>query len=93
MSDQEHPLEPFKRATTATIRAIAGNDELEVSFGQGPPTARGNKIRVPLPSLGCSEHEIDAVRGMGDEFALKIRFHDDAVHQRRAPRSLSLIHI
>ena len=87
MSDQEHPLEPFKRATTATIRAIAGNDELEVSFGQGPPTARGNKIRVPLPSLGCSEHEIDAVRGMGDEFALKIRFHDDAVHQRRAPRS------
>jgi cobaltochelatase CobT len=87
MNDQEHPLEPFKRATTATIRAIAGDDELEVSFGQGPPSARGNRIRVPLPSIGCSEEEIDAVRGMGDAFALKIRFHDDAVHQQRAPRS------
>lgn len=87
MNDQEHPLEPFKRATTATIRAIAGDDELEVSFGQGPPSARGNRIRVPLPSIGCSEEEIDAVRGMGDAFALKMRFHDDAVHQQRAPRS------
>ena len=87
MNDQEHPLEPFKRATTATIRAIAGNAELEVSFGQGPPSARGNRIRVPLPAVGSSQDEINSVRGMGDEFALKIRFHDDAVHEQRAPRS------
>ncbi len=86
MSDQENPLEPFKRATTATIRAIAGDDELEVSFGQGPPAARGNRIRVPLPNIGCSEEELNAVRGMGDEFALKLRYHDDAVHQKRSPR-------
>lgn len=86
MSDQDHPLEPFKRATTATIRAIAGDDELEVTFGQGPPSVRGNRIRVPLPALGASEEEINAVRGMGDEFALKVRYHDDAVHQRLAPR-------
>ncbi len=87
MNDQDNPLEPFKRATIATIRAIAGNAELEVSFGQGPPLARGNRIRVPLPAVGSSQEEINAVRGMGDEFALKIRFHDDAVHMQRAPRS------
>jgi len=86
MSDKDHPLEPFKRATTATIRAIAGDDELEVSFGQGPPVARGNRIRVPLPNVGASEQEINSVRGMGDEFALRLRYHDDAVHERRAPR-------
>ena len=86
MNDQDNPLEPFKRATTATIRAIAGDDELEVTFGQGPPAARGNRIRVPLPSLGCSDEELNAVRGMGDEFALKLRYHDDSVHQRRSPR-------
>jgi cobaltochelatase CobT len=79
-------MEPFKRATTATIRAIAGDDELEVTFGQGPPSVRGNRIRVPLPSMGASEEEINAVRGMGDEFALKIRYHDDGVHQRLSPR-------
>ena len=87
MNEEDHPLEPFKRATTATIRAIAGNDEIEVSFAQGPPTIRGQRIRVPLPSIGASEEEINAVRGMGDEFALKIRYHDEAVHQRRAPRA------
>jgi cobaltochelatase CobT len=86
MSDQDHPLEPFKRATTATIRAIAGDDELEVTFGQGPPSARGNRIRVPLPAMGAEPDEINAVRGMGDEFALQVRYHDDAMHQRLAPR-------
>ncbi len=87
MSEEEHPLEPFKRATTATIRAIAENDELEVTFGQGPPTLRGNRIRVPLPAVGSAPEEVDAVRGMGDEFALRIRYHDDDVHRSRAPRS------
>jgi len=86
MTEKENPLEPFKRATTATIRAIAGNDEVEVTFGQGPPAARGNRIRVPLPTVGCSDEELNAVRGMGDEFALKLRYHDDSVHRRRAPR-------
>ncbi|MBX3706228.1 MAG: cobaltochelatase subunit CobT [Pseudomonadales bacterium] len=86
MSDTEHPLEPFKRATTATIRAIAENDELEVTFGQGPPVLRGNKLRVPLPALGASSEEVDAVRGMGDGFALKLRYHDADMHRRRAPQ-------
>ena len=31
MSEDEHPLEPFKRATTATIRAIAEDDELTIA--------------------------------------------------------------
>jgi len=86
MSDKDHPLEPFKRATTATIRALAENDELEVTFGQGPPVARGNRIRVPLPGVGATAEEIDAVRGMGDEYALKLRYHDAAEHQRHTPQ-------
>ncbi len=85
MSDTEHPLEPFRRATTATIRAIAENDELEVTFGQGPAVMRGNKLRVPLPNLGASPEEIDAVRGMGDAFALRLRHHDPEVHRKRSP--------
>jgi cobaltochelatase CobT len=87
MSEEEHPLEPFKRATSATIRAIAENEELEVTFGQGPPSSRGHRIRVPLPAIGCSAEEVDAVRGMGDEFALRIRYHDDDVHRSRTPRA------
>ena len=83
----EHPLESFKRATVATMRALAENSEIEVAFGQGSPVARGNRLRMPLPALGCDEAEINAVRGIGDELALKVRFHDAAVHNRYAPRS------
>ena len=86
MNDADNPLEPFKRATTATMRAIAGDDELEVSFGPGAPTARGNKVRIPLPQVGCTDEEINAVRGVGDEFALKLRHHDDGLHSRYSPR-------
>jgi len=82
---EESPLEPFKRATTATIRAIAGNDELEVTFGHGAPAARGNLIRLPLPSLGSSLEQINAIRGVGDQFALKLRWHDQGVHSSFAP--------
>ncbi|MFP6835373.1 MAG: cobaltochelatase subunit CobT [Pseudomonadales bacterium] len=87
MTEEEHPLEPFKRATTATIRAIAENDELEVTFGQGPPTSRGSRIRVPLPTVGCTAEEVNAVRGMGDEFALRIKYRDNDLHSRRSPRA------
>ncbi|MFP6815825.1 MAG: cobaltochelatase subunit CobT [Pseudomonadales bacterium] len=87
MTEEEHPLEPFKRATTATIRAIAENDELEVTFGPGPPTSRGSRIRVPLPTVGCTAEEVNAVRGMGDEFALRIKYRDNDLHSRRSPRA------
>jgi cobalamin biosynthesis protein CobT len=69
MSDADNPLDPFRRATTATIRAIAGNDELDVTFGAGPPVVRGGVLRLPLPAVGARQSEIDAVRGVGDEFA------------------------
>ena len=85
MSDAENPLDPFKRATTATIRAIAGDDELDVTFGAGPPVVRGGTLRLPLPAVGASQSEIDAVRGMGDEFALRFRHHDTRLHARYSP--------
>jgi len=86
-NDKDNPLEPFKRATIATMRALAENDELDVTFGHGTPTASGNRIRVPLPSIGCTEEQINVVRGVGDEFALRLRYHDDRLYKRRAPRS------
>ena len=83
----EESLETYKRATTATLRAIAENDELEVTYGKGAAGLRGTSMHVPLPNAGCSEQELNAVRGIGDEFALKMRYHDDAVHRSSTPRA------
>ncbi len=85
-ADADHPLEPFKRATIATMRALAEDDELEVSFGQGTPMARGSQVRLPLPAVGCNEMEVNAVRGIADELALRLRYHDEDLHGRHAPK-------
>ena len=84
-ADADEPFEPFKRATIATMRALAGDDELEVAFGQGSPTLRGNRARVPLPQLGSDATEISAVRGIADAFALRIAHHDPDLHAVNRP--------
>ncbi len=86
MNEVDNPLEPFKRATTAAIRAIAENDELDVNFGPGAPAAQGDRLRLPLPSQGASAAEIDAVRGIGDEYALRYRHHNAQLHARFSPQ-------
>ena len=86
MNDVDNPLEPFKRATTAAIRAIAENDELDVNFGPGAPAAQGDRVRLPLPPQGASAAEIDAVRGIGDEYALRYRHHNAQLHARFSPQ-------
>ncbi len=85
-NDKDNPLEPFKRATIATMRALAENDELDITFGHGTPAASGNRIRVPLPAVGSTDAQINVIRGVGDEFALRLRYHDAAIYKRRAPR-------
>ena len=87
MPQKEDPFEPFKRAMTSTIRAIAENSELEVSFGKGTASVQGKNIQIPLPELGCREDELDATRGVGDEIALKMRYHDEGLHRRNTPSS------
>jgi cobaltochelatase CobT len=86
VSEKDQPLEDFKRATTATIRALADDDELEVSFGPGAPNVAGRRVRVPLPHVGASDAEIDASRGAGDLVALKRRYHDEGLHRAWSPR-------
>tara|TARA_B100001964_G_scaffold156382_2_gene171795 strand:- start:1305 stop:3080 length:1776 start_codon:yes stop_codon:yes gene_type:complete len=69
------------------MRAISGNDELEVSFGRGKPYMQGNQARIPLPDTGLTEAQLAALRGTADRFALRTRFHDEAFHNGRRPYS------
>lgn len=69
------------------MRAISGNDELNVSFGRGKPYMQGNRARVPLPESSISEEELACLRGTADKFALNTRFHDDAFHRSHRPQA------
>lgn len=67
------------------MRAISGNEDLQVSFGRGKPYMQGNRARVPLPDDGLSAEQLASLRGTADRFALRTRFHDEGTHQKGRP--------
>ncbi|WP_394855498.1 cobaltochelatase subunit CobT [Nitratireductor aquimarinus] len=79
------PLDPFKRATTACMRAVAGDHELEVSFSKDKPSLTGSRARLPdLPKRATAE-ALTVTRGIGDSMALRRACHDIDLHRRLAP--------
>src|SRR6187549_3746968 len=82
---KESPTEPFKRAVTSCLRAIAKKAELEVSFAAERPGLVGGKVRLPEPPRKLTRAEAAIVRGNADAVALKLACHDPAVHRRLVP--------
>ncbi len=81
----EAPSEIFKRSVAATMRAVAHDREMQVSFGPETPGLRGNKARLPVPGRDLPLEEVAQVRGIGDAFALRLRHHDAKIHNRLQP--------
>jgi cobaltochelatase CobT len=87
MAQEFSPVEIFKRATAATLRAIAERDDVTVGFGPEAAGASGPRVRLPNPPRDLPAEETAQLRGAADSMALRLRYHDDAVHSRRAPGS------
>lgn len=83
----ENPAEPFKRAVAATVRSLAGEPELEINFSAEPPSLKGNRVKLPLPTRNLPPHEVAIVRGAGDAYALRKAYHEDTVHNRLKPQT------
>ena len=83
----QSPTEPFKQALTGTMRAIAGNPELEVIFSGDRPGLAPNAARLPEPARKPGLRELTITRGLGDSMALRMACHDVKVHQRHAPKA------
>jgi cobaltochelatase CobT len=83
--NKESPTEPFKRAVTGCLRAIARKRELEVAFAAERPGLISGKVRLPEPPRRLSAAEAAIVRGHADSIALKLACHDTNTHRRLAP--------
>jgi cobaltochelatase CobT len=83
----ETPAEPFKRAVASAVRSLAGEPLLEVNYSAEPPTLKGLKARLPLPSRSLPPSEVAVVRGQGDAFALRLAYHKDSLHQQYRPKA------
>ncbi len=84
MAAEESPVEAFRRATAAAMRAIAERDDITVNFGAEARLV-DTQARLPVPSRDLPDSEIAQLRGEADAMALRLRYHDDDVHARRAP--------
>jgi cobaltochelatase CobT len=80
-----HNLDDFKRAVSSTVRAIAGEAEIEVSFGTAPAPTPG-QLRLPMVYSDMSMEEIAELRGKGDSFSLHKRHHNNALHSKYMPK-------
>src|ERR1700736_4049875 len=79
------PTEPFKRAVTSCLRAIAKTPELEVTFGAERPGLSPSKARLPEPARKMTKRDAAIVRGPPDSIALNPACHDPKVHRKRMP--------
>ena len=82
---KDSPTEPFKRAVTGCLRAIARKPELEVAFAAERPGIVGGKARLPEPPRKLSGPDAAIVRGHADSIALKLACHDPLVHRKLVP--------
>ena len=84
MSD-ETPADRFKSVLAGASRAIAHEKEIEVNWTADAPSSTGGTFRVPMPGRNLPRGAAMQARGYADSFALKVRHHDDRLHQRHAP--------
>src|SRR5882724_6179021 len=82
---KESPTEPFKRAVTGCMRAIAKKPDLEVGSAAERPGIVGGKARLPEPARKLNATEAAIVRGHADSIALKLACHDPNVHRKLVP--------
>ncbi len=88
MSQRETPTEIFKRALAHAARSLAEQPDLEVVFSGDGPSLNGNRAVLPHPPRELSGPETTRIRGLADQLALRVGYHDDAVHGRARPKSV-----
>lgn len=85
MTDQHDPAEVFRSATQSTARALSGRDDLDVSFSGHIAELNDASIRLPALPKEMGEDDTRFIRGLSDSFALRLRYHDAALHRRLLP--------
>jgi cobaltochelatase CobT len=88
-ADKEGPSQNFKRAVTVAMRAISGDEELDVAFGGEQPGLSGHRARLPQVSRELEAKEVSVVRGLADSLSLRLANHSDDVHTKYRPAGRS----
>jgi cobaltochelatase CobT len=78
-------LEELRRATGAALRAVAGVQELDAVFAAQARGKIGREVYLPSPGLELEPEAVALMRGQADKEAVKLRYHNPALHRERSP--------
>ncbi|NJM82699.1 MAG: cobaltochelatase subunit CobT [Tabrizicola sp.] len=81
----DNPADPFKKALAEATRTMADDPEMTVTYSVDPSGMNKEGVRLPQVSRRMTRDEVLLARGTADAFALRRRFHDEAVSNRYAP--------
>ena len=84
--DSDNPADPFKKALAEATKVMADDHDLGVSYSVDPPGLSADSVRLPQISRRMTRDEVMLARGTADAYALRHRYHDEALHNRYAPQ-------
>ena len=80
MAQPDNPIEDFRQAVAATLRAMGHAPDVELAYTADKPSCFGDQARVPQPGRGLPPEQVAEVRGWADAFALRKLHHDVKLH-------------
>ncbi len=86
MASAEPTSDLLKRVTAAACKAIARHKDTAIQFGHAGASLGGDTVHLPAPPPQVNRAAITKLRGISDALALRLRYHDEAVHKRHAPQ-------
>ena len=86
MNKKQFSNEPIKKALSETTRAISKKNDLTINFENEATKINQNTIQLSRISNDNSRNDIIFARGEADSKALYIRYHDESIDQKYAPK-------
>ncbi len=81
----DNPADPFKKALAEATKTMADDPDMTVSYSVDPPGMNREGVRLPQVSRRMTRDEVMLARGTADAFALRRKYHNEAVSNRYAP--------
>ena len=81
----DNPADPFKKALAEATKTLSGALELAVTYSSDPSGVTKDTMRLPQVSRRMSKDEVLLARGTADAFAMRLRYHNEALASRYAP--------
>ena len=85
MAPTENAPDLVKRVTAAALKALSGRQEVSVQFGHGGASVSEETVLLPAPAPQVNMAAITKLRGVSDSLALRLRYHDEAIHRKNLP--------